>query len=197
MSKRPKYREIEAVRLGLEQSWAYGRHLEHLSYRDMRARVIEPPERGGLGYDLSEHALAGLVRGYLDTMRETLTEQRDAYVARELADLDDQQRALTAVLLRNIDMAETARVARDRGYDSALALLKAEPDAAVPLPAADLVRLLAALRSVGESRRKLLGLDAPIEAKVDVVHRSAVEDELAAMLADVGAKTPEKVKAKP
>jgi hypothetical protein len=196
MSKRPKYADIEVVRLGVEQAWAYDRHLEHLSYREMRARALEQPERGGLGYDLSEHALAGLVRGYLATMRETLTEQRDAYVSRELADLDTQQRALTSVLARNIDTTETARVARDLGYGSTLALLEAEPEAAVPLPAGDLVRLLAALRAVGESRRKLLGLDAPIEAKVDITHRSAVEDELAAMLADVGNKSPEKVKAK-
>lgn len=196
MSKRPKYSDLTAVKLEQERAWAYGRHLEHLSYRDMRRLAIEPPERGGLGYDLSEHALAGLVRGYLDTMRETLTEQRDAYVARELADLDAQQRALTAVLARNVDMAETAKLAAALGYDSALDLLNAEPERAIPLPAGDLVRLLAALRAVGESRRKLLGLDAPIEAKVDVTHRDGLADELAALLDDANLKTPEKGKAK-
>lgn len=196
MSKRPRYAELTAARLETERRWAYDRHLEHLSYRDMRRRVIEPPARGGLGYDLSEHALAGLVRGYIETMRETLTEQRDAYLARELADLDLQQRALTAVLERAIDWAATTRVAADLGYGSAVELVKAQPDLAVPLDAADLVRVLGALRAVGESRRKLLGLDAPLEAKVDVTHRNAVDEELAAMLADAG-MTPEKERAKP
>lgn len=197
MSKRPRYAELTSVKLERERAWAYERHLEHLPYREMRRLAIEPPERGGLGYDLSEHALAGLVRGYIDTMRETLSESREAHVARELADLDAQQRALTAVLARNVDMAATATVAAALGYDSALALLKAQPDAAVPLPASDLVRLLSALRAVGESRRKLLGLDAPIEAKVDVTHRDGVAEELAKILEDAAAsKTPEKGKAK-
>lgn len=196
MPKRPKYRDLTSVKLERERAWAYERHLEHLSYRDMRRRVSRPPSEGGLGYDLSEHALAGLVRGYIETMRETLTEQRDAYVARELADLDRQQRALEAVLGRNIDAAETAKVAAALGYSSALELVRAQPDLVVPLPAGDVVRVLAALRAVGESRRKLLGLDAPVEAKVDVTHRDAVAEELSRMLAEAGIDPPEKAKAK-
>lgn len=196
MTKRPKYRDLTAVKLEREQAWAYERHLEHLSYRDMRRLVSLPPSEGGLGYDLSEHALAGLVRGYIDTMRDTLSEQRDAYVAREIADLDRQQRALESVLARNVDAAETAKVAAALGYDSAVALLKAQPDLVVPLPASDVVRVLAALRAVGESRRKLLGLDAPIEAKVDVTHRDAVAEELSKLLAEAGIDPPEKAKAK-
>ena len=162
----------------------------------MRRLVSRPPSEGGLGYDLSEHALAGLVRGYIETMRETLTEQRDAYVARELADLDRQQRALEAVLGRNIDAAETAKVAAALGYSSALELVRAQPDLVVPLSAGDVVRVLAALRAVGESRRKLLGLDAPVEAKVDVTHRDAVAEELSRMLAEAGIDPPQKAKAK-
>lgn len=196
MAKRPKFSDVDDVRLQREQAWAYERHLEHLSYRAMRARCILPPSEGGLGYDLSEHALSGLVRGYIDRMRETLTEQRDAYVARELADLDEQQRALTAVLARNIDTAETTKIAAALGYGSALELLNEQPALAVPLPAGDLVRILAALRAVGESRRKLLGLDAPVEAKVDVTHRDGVTEELSRMLAEAGIDPPEKVKAK-
>lgn len=197
MTKRPKYAELDEVRLQREQAWAYGRHLEHLSYRAMRAACIEPPERGGLGYDLSEHALAGLVRGYLKRMRETLSEERDAHLARELADLDVQHRALVSLLEGNIDRHETTKVAAALGYRSAVELLNAEPALAVPLPASDVVRILAALRAVGESRRKLLGLDAPVEAKVDVTHRDAVAEELAAILDEAAkVKTPEKGKAK-
>lgn len=38
-------------------------------------------------------------------------------------------------------------------------------------------------RTAGESRRKLLGLDAPAKTRTEVVNRDAVTDELNAMLA--------------
>jgi hypothetical protein len=183
MTKRPKYAEISATRLLIEQRWAYERHLEHLSYRDMRRLVIEPADRGGLGYDLGEHALRGLVVGYVESARETLTEERGVYIARELADLDLQHRALAVVLSRSIDAAETAKVAAALGYESLAQLLKEAPDAAVPLDARQITALLRELRAVGESRRKLLGLDAPLEARVEVTSRDGVIAELEAMLA--------------
>jgi len=149
----------------------------------MRRLVIEPVDRGGLGYDLSEHALRGLVVGYVESARETLTEERGVYIARELADLDLQHRALAAVLARSIDAAESTKVAAALGYDSLAQLLKEAPDAAVPLDARQITALLRELRAVGESRRKLLGLDAPLEARVEVTSRDGVMAELEAMLA--------------
>jgi hypothetical protein len=182
-TRKPRYAELTATRLLGEQRWAYERHLEHMNYRDMRRLVIEPVDRGGLGYDLSEHALRGLVVGYVESARETLTEERGVYIARELADLDLQHRALAAVLARSIDAAESAKVAAALGYDSLAQLLKEAPDAAVPLDARQITALLRELRAVGESRRKLLGLDAPLEARVEVTSRDGVMAELEAMLA--------------
>jgi|AntRauMFilla1563_2_1112583.scaffolds.fasta_scaffold03082_5 hypothetical protein len=182
-TRKPRYAELTATRLLGEQRWAYERHLEHMNYRDMRRLVIEPVDRGGLGYDLSEHALRGLVVGYVESARETLTEERGVYIARELADLDLQHRALAAVLARSIDAAESTKVAAALGYDSLAQLLKEAPDAAVPLDARQITALLRELRAVGESRRKLLGLDAPLEARVEVTSRDGVMAELEAMLA--------------
>jgi len=182
-TRKPRYAELTATRLLGEQRWAYERHLEHMNYRDMRRLVIEPVDRGGLGYDLSEHALRGLVVGYVESARETLTEERGVYIARELADLDLQHRALAAVLSRSIDAAESTKVAAALGYDSLAQLLKEAPDAAVPLDARQITALLRELRAVGESRRKLLGLDAPLEARVEVTSRDGVIAELEAMLA--------------
>lgn len=193
-TRKPRYAELTATRLLGEQRWAYERHLEHMNYRDMRRLVIEPVDRGGLGYDLSEHALRGLVVGYVETARETLTEERGVYIARELADLDLQHRALAAVLSRSIDAAESTKVAAALGYDSLAQLLKEAPDAAVPLDARQITALLRELRAVGESRRKLLGLDAPLEARVEVTSRDGVIAELEAMLASNDEATKRKAK---
>lgn len=168
MPKRPKYRDLDDVRLQREQQWAYERHLEHLTYRQMRQVVGLPVESGGLGYDLTEHALAGLVRGYLDRMRDTLNADRDAHVARELADLDAVQNDYTA-------LAAAARHA----------LRKGAAEGGIDLGAAKLLlEANARMEAAGAQRRKLLGLDAPIAAKVDVTHYDGVAEELAAMLAE-------------
>lgn len=168
MGKRPRFSDVDDVRLQREQQWAYERHLEHLGYRQMRARCILPMEDGGLGYDLSEHALAGLVRGYLDRMKPTLEAERDAHLARELADLDAVQNDYTA-------LAAAARHA----------LRKGAAEGGIDLGAAKLLlEANARMEAAGAQRRKLLGLDAPIAATVDVTHHDGVAEELAAMLAE-------------
>lgn len=193
---RPKREALIAVRVQREEAWAYARHLEHMSYRAMRAAALADPADGGLGYDLSEHMLKTRVTGYLERMRDTLTDEREAYIARELNDLDAQHRALMRLLVDGVDLKATTMLAAGRGYDSAAELVKAEPGLAVPLDVATTTLLLRELRAVGAERRKLLGLDAPIAAKLDVTHRDAVADELAAMLDEVERArpaTPEKV----
>ena len=168
MGKRPRFSDVDDVRLQREQQWAYERHLEHLSYRQMRALCIQEPSGGGLGYDLSEHALAGLVRGYLDRMKPTLEADRETYLARELADLDALQ----------TDYLALAQAAKH-------ALRSAATDGALDHGAAKLLLdANARMEAAGAQRRKLLGLDAPIEAKVDVTHHDGVAEELAAMLAE-------------
>lgn len=192
---RPKREALIAVRVQREEAWAYARHLEHLSYRAMRAAALADPPHG-LGYDLSEQMLKTRVTGYLERMRETLTDDREAYIARELNDLDAQHRALMRLLVDGVDLKATTMLAAGRGYGSAAELVKAEPGLAVPLDVATTTLLLRELRAVGAERRKLLGLDAPIAAKLDVTHRDAVAQELAAMLDEVERArpaTPEKV----
>lgn len=196
MSKkgRPKRDALLAVKIEREEAWAYARHLEHLSYRAMRAAALADPDKGGLGYDLSEHMLKARVQGYLERMRETLSDDREAYVARELNDLDAQHRALMLLLAAGFDMAATTKVAASLGYRSAVALIDAEPELAVPYDVQTTTLLLRELRAVGAERRKLLGLDAPLAAKLDVTHHDAVAQELAAMLDELerNRKTPEK-----
>jgi hypothetical protein len=181
-----KRNELVEVRVMAEQRWAYERRMERLSYRAMRSLVIEAPP-AGLGYDLSEHQLKALVTGYRERMAglevETLEEHRE----RELADLDEQHRALVA-LLDPVDRVASAKVAAGLGFASVEELARAEP--ALLVLRDDKVRIaaLSSLRAVGESRRKLLGLDAPTQLKAEVTVRDAVTEELNEMLARAGRK---------
>lgn len=174
--------ELIAVRVLHEQRWAYERTLEHLSYRAMRTLANHPPERGGLGYDLSEHALKSLVKGYRDRMAEVEARTLEEHRERELADLDDEHRMLSE-LLGPIDTGRAAVIAKHFGYDSIEAFVIDNPTADVWRDDGVRLRALRERRAVGESRRRLLGLDAPQSVKVDVTTHDAVADELNAMLA--------------
>lgn len=156
MTPKPKRSELIALRVMQEQQWAYACSLEHLSYRDMRQLANCPPEYGGLGYDLSEHALKGLVRGYLDRMRTVLEADRDELIAREANDLDT---------LTRLGMAGLRRAAALEELD---------------VHAAKLVL------DTSKARRSLYGLDAPTETKIEVTTRDGVLDDLNAALARLG-----------
>ena len=167
--KRPRSDELLALRTLNEQRWAYDRRMEHLSYRSMRQLVGQAPPVG-LGYDLSEHALKGLVNGYRDRMSEVHAIDLDEHRERELEDLDLAQRRAEGIV--QLAAAALKRAAELEALDvhAAKALLDANRQ----------------LIGAGESRRKLLGLDAPTQAKVEVVHHDGVVEELNAMLARLG-----------
>ncbi|MGW4927986.1 hypothetical protein ACWEOH_02440 [Agromyces sp. NPDC004153] len=148
--------ELIAVKVMTEQRWAYERRLEHRSYAQMRELVARPEADGGLGYDVSEHRLKSLVGGYRDRMAEVEVMHVEEHRERELTDLDMVQRYARAAM----EKAAAAGSFDDKAVDR---FLKA-----------------------GESRRKLLGLDSPAEAKVDVSNDEAVTEELNAMLARAG-----------
>jgi hypothetical protein len=148
--------EVAELRIEESKRWAYERRLEHLSYREMARRSIEAPEDGGLGYYLGPDALKGRVTKYREDMTVALAEDRAEHVERELNDLDTVQRLALA------------------------AMRKGAAIGALDVHASNLYL------KAGVERRKLLGLDAPVESKVDVTVRDAVTDELNAMLAEAG-----------
>lgn len=158
MTKRSKGepQDLIAVRVLAEQRWAYEQRLAHLSYREMSMRTIRPEDEGGLGYYLSASALKARVTKYREDMREALTEDREEHRERELADLDLVQRLALEAMRKGAALG----VLDDK---ASTLYLKA-----------------------GAERRKLLGLDAPVESKVDVTVHDAVTDELNAMLAEAG-----------
>lgn len=170
MGKKAKHADLLAVKVLREQRWAYERRLDHLSYHEIRVLSSAPPEHGGLGYDVSEHRLKGLVTGYRERMAEVEAEELDEHRARELADLDVAQRRVDAI-------AENAARAVARA---------AELEALDVHASKVMLDATAQRRAIGESRRKLLGIDAPQQIKADVVVRDAVTEELNAMLARAG-----------
>lgn len=183
MSRTPDSRDVIAVRVMQEQEWAFDQRARHVSYREMRRRVNLSRAGGGLGYDLSEHALKGLVNGYMERMRETLEESPDFYRTRELADLEDQYRT-AAAMAEAIDEAGTMLAAYADGYDNVEAYLAAGN---APAFRDEKVRLaaLAQLRSIGERRAKLLGLDAATAHKVDVTVTTALDAAVAELEAEL------------
>lgn len=187
MPKKPRRTELIALQVLVEQRWVYERKLEHLSFREIRMRVIDSPPHG-LGYDVSEGALKGLYRGYLEHMRGVEEDALEDHVHRELADLDVQYRA-AARLADPIDQAATALLFAKvygtdyPGIDECLAHF---PLAVVLRDDKVVLQALTNLRSIGESRRKLLGSDAPQQLKIDTTVHDAATDELNAMLAEAG-----------
>lgn len=169
--------ELIALRTLTEQRWAYERVMEHLSYAEMRSLANRKPSKGGLGYDLSESALKGLVRGYRDRMAEVEAHSLEEHRERELADADARQRAAANL----IGVAERS-------------IVRAEQVQALDVHAVGLaLKGIAQHRAESETRRKLLGLDAPTVAKLDITTHDAVTDELNEMLARAGHAPIEKV----
>ena len=165
MGKKAKRAELISVKVLHEQRWAYERRLEHLSYHEIRVLSANMPEHGGLGYDVSEHRLKGLVAGYRERMAEVEAEELGEHRARELHDLDMIQREAG----RAIDATRANPPVDAQGN------LITFNDKAV-----------ARYLEVGRERRKLLGLDQPVKAEIEVTTRDAVTEELNAMLARAG-----------
>lgn len=188
MTPAPDYREIIAVRVMREQEWAYEQRSRHLSYREMRRRSIMPQYMGGLGYDLSEHALKGLVTGYTERMRETLQESPEFYMHRELADLEEQHR-IAASLADPVDREATMLKAYVLGFSTVDELIAESPESAVLQDPKVRLAALATMRQTGERRAKLLGLDAATTHKVDVTVTDAVDAEVARLAAELDGVT--------
>lgn len=169
MGKKPKHADLLAVKVLQEQRWAFEGRLAHLSYHEMRLLSSKAPPVG-LGYDVSEHRLKGLVASYRERMADIETEDLAEHRARELHDLDLAQRRVDAIAENAARrVAEAAEMHTLDVHGSKLVL-----DAT------------AQRRAIGESRRKLLGLDQPVKAELEVTTRDAVTEELNAMLSRAG-----------
>lgn len=181
--------ELADVAIMQEERWAYERRIDRLTYRAMADLARQGPEDGGLGRELSTATLVRRANAYRKSLMLEESETRDEHRARELESLDRQERALYA-FLDPIDRAESHKVA------AALGMTVDELIARKPMHVimrADKLRIAAIsqLRGVSESRRRLLGLDAPTESSVTVTTVDATDAALADLAAQLG-KTPER-----
>lgn len=172
-----------------EARWAYERrHGDRLSYQAIADLAARPVAEGGRGQSMALGTVRRRVKDYSDTLAvvaddETREEQRAA----ELADLDLQQRAFVALLGR---VDEAASLQRAFAMNTTIdALRDQRPDLLVLRDEKLIMRALENLRSVGESRRRLMGTDAPQRAEIDLTARDGILDELNASLATLGLDT--------
>lgn len=170
-------------RVARERSWALEAWTARLSWGAMRRLANLPEHDGGLGYDLSESALKGLVLKARED-RGDVTMARDERRERQSVEVDMRARAARA----DLDAAYIRAAVLDRAmanfevYDAetadALARMAGERrELAKIIESAD-----RRLDQAQEREAKLHGLNAPAELSVDVTHHDAVALELNAML---------------
>lgn len=174
-----------------EARWAYERRAERMTYQAIADLTGADRAAGGLGKSIGLKAIRRRVREYAETLAVVVDDEtRDEQRARELEDLDNQQRAFVALLGR---VDEAASLQRAFAMNTSLDTLReSRPDLLVLRDERVIMRALENLRTVGESRRRLMGTDAPtkIEATVDVADDRAIKAELNSSLLSLGGVLP-------
>lgn len=177
---------IEA-RVAREREWALAAWEARLSWVNMRIAANQPVEAGGLGYDLSESALKGLVTKARED-RGDLSMTRGERVERQSLEVDARARAARLDMERayaNGTKIEPPR--REDFYDplewanALAAYARAVQATTAAVESAD-----RRLDAAHKREAALHGLDNPAELKIDVTHRDAVDAELNDMLARLG-----------
>lgn len=187
--------DLVVARVAREQEWAHALWLARHSFLGMRRVASLPEHEGGLGYDLSEQALKGLVDG-ARAARGDLSTSRAGRIERQAAEVDERARAAR----HDFAAAHSRAAALDRAiadfevYDVATARALADLVAQRAQLASDVEKADRRLDVVQQREAKLFGLDQPTEAKLDVVTHDGVLDDLNAALARLGEQpvTPER-----
>jgi hypothetical protein len=174
--------DLLEARVQRERSWALQAWTSRLSWGAMRRLANLPESEGGLGYDLSESALKGLVLKAREDAGD-MTMNRADRIERQSYEVDERAR-----LARN-DLAEASALLRiprprrdefdyiDQWLEALAAWAKTREGAAKMVESAD-----RRLDAAQEREAKLHGLNAATEARLDIVHHDAVALELDAML---------------
>lgn len=183
----PEPSGLTPARVATEQAWAHARWLERLSFAQMRVVAQLPPDEGGLGYTLSESALRGLVTGAREA-RGDISMSREERIERHATEVDARARAARRDLeaaerrARKLDEVIEGFTVYDKDDARELSGLIAKREAI----AADLAHADRRLDAVHAREAKLFGLDQPTEAKLEVVSRDGIIDDLNAALERMG-----------
>lgn len=180
--------ELVAGEVLEEERWAYERRVhERMTFRDMAELVARPKEEGGLGRAVSMTGLTRRVADFRKWYVQLETETREELRGREVEGMDVRQRAHMTMVSR-IDRDATmlgARILMGRNM-TIEDILEECPEVVVLRDERIILAALQGIERVAQERRRLLGLDAPVEVNANVsVHDAATED-LAAALAEAG-----------
>lgn len=180
--------ELVDPRVAREQEWALEGFRARLTWAQLRARSIRPPEEGGLGYPLSLSAIRSLVaaartaEGDLAVTREERIERQGIEIdARARAARFDLERAHADLLSPKPDRAEYAD---GDEYRAELALYWKKIENATKIVESADRRLGAVMRD----ERDLHGLNAPTKIEADVTTRDGALEDLNAALIALGAE---------
>lgn len=174
-----------------EVSWIYQHRLQYRTVEQIAAMANAPAVRsadgrfsldGGLGRRISR-----------STVQRRVLEAAKVHTE-ELAELVPEYRAMSLDRIDQLSVASTAQLARalqrcgyvyEKGMEWGTVELDDKAEAVV-------TNALRTLANLEEQRRKLLGLDAPVEISVTVEHYDAEALELQAMLDAAAVRKPKK-----
>lgn len=180
--------ELVAGEVLQEERWAYERRVhDRMTFRDMSELSVLPQSEGGLGRILSPATLTRRVKDFRLWYVKLEEETREELRSREVEGMDVRQRAHMTMVSR-IDRDATMLAARQlMGRNMPIDdILEECPEVVVLRDERIILAALQGIERVAEQRRRLLGLDAPVEVNANVsVHDAATED-LAKALAEAG-----------
>lgn len=159
---------VNTARLDAEERWVYERWLEGYRYDEIIDRAKLPVAEGGLERTLSMATVSRRRHAYSDKIAADNDIAREEHRAAELDRLNKQERLLRT-LLEPIDRAATYPMALALGI-TVDELIATRPRFIVMREDGVKLAALREIRAVGAERRKLLGLDAPIETHVTVTN---------------------------
>lgn len=164
----PQAAAVNDARLAAEERWVYERWVEGYRLDEIADRAALPVHEGGLARRMSLNTISRRRRAYSDALAADNDVAREEHRQAELDRLNKQERLLKT-MLEPIDRAATYPMALALGI-TVDELIATRPRFIVMREDGVKLAALREMRAVGAERRKLLGLDAPIETHVTVTN---------------------------
>jgi hypothetical protein len=164
-----------------ERRWVYAHWMDHVTIGEMRRLSSLPPKRGGLGYELHESALNGLLDGALSEAGIVVDPDKGRERYRALATLDRRIRELED-LAKPIDKIATEAAAHEMNV-SVKRLIRLHPQMIVQQDRRVMIAAQRELTRLEAQRAVMIGYNAPERSEVVVTVVDQVTDELNEMLA--------------
>lgn len=160
MTERDTSSELVSLRVLREQRWVYEHRMQRRTWHDIVKMTAWPVDKGGLGYPLGVGTLRALHRTYIAEALEAEERTRDEHVHNAVLELDHMQRLVEGAF------ADYTERKRQHGE---------------PVSVSTVITVTSQVLRIHESRRRLLGLDAPTKVDATVTVERDLDAELAAL----------------